>query len=304
MEIEFSRPNKVKMFELVLEALDFIEGSLMEPISIKDVTAQFEKSHWQFQRTFTSVLGISMGQYLRERRLTEASRMLRESKGRNLDIAIDFDFGSEEAFSRSFKNFFGVSPTEYKQSGNLVLREARNKVDREKLEYYWKNVQRTPELIHCEAKTLVGMSIDFKSHFVLGSSCHAMIIPHWVEFKKRMDLIPKRVGDHRIGVVLSSELELREEKLTYFSSVEVSEVTDLMENMQTVSVPNGLYACFENRTLSEKHGHLIDYIYGIWLPSSDYDRRPGYDYEVFDHRYVAGNPDSVSRFYVPVITRN
>ena len=69
-------------------------------------------------------------------------------------------------------------------------------------------------------------------------------------------------------------------------------------------LPSGQYACFENRTLPEQNSSLIDYIYGIWLPSSNYDRGRGYDLEIFDHRYVAGDPSSVCRFFVPVISKS
>lgn len=294
---------KESMFELATQALDFIEDNLTESISVKEVTQRFEKSHWQFQRLFTSVTGVSIGQYLRERRLTEAGRLLQEKKMRLLDVAVLFDFGSEEAFIRSFNSFFGINPGQYSKSEGLVLHESRNKMTREKLSYFWQNVQRTPDIISCSEKTLVGTSIEFKSHFILGSSCHAKIVPHWADFKRRMHLVPERIGDHRIGVVLTSELELREEKLTYFSGVEVTDAKDFLEGMHPVVLPSGTYACFENRTLSENNSSLMDYIYGIWLPSSDYTRGQGFDFEVFDHRYVAGDPNSVSKFHVPVILK-
>ena len=296
----YQKPPQDTLFRITIEALNFIEDNLTESISVKNVTDRFEKSHWQFQRLFASVIGVTIGQYLRERRLTEASLLLRQKNHRIIDLAMLYDFGSEEAFSRSFKSFFEITPKAYRSNHDHVLLKARNKIDQEKLAFFWHNVQRTPSIIRMSAKYLIGTSIDFKSHFILGSECHAKIVPHWANFKKQMPLVQNRLSNERIGVVLSSELELRQERLTYFSGVEVIPDQQPLKGMHSVLLPEGLYACFEHQTLSQKNGHLIDYIYGIWLPSSNYERGQGFDYEIFDENYVAYDPTSVSTFYVPI----
>jgi AraC family transcriptional regulator len=292
--------TKDHLLPLISSAIEFIENNLRQQISIKSVTDSFEQSHWYFQRLFASVVGVTIGQYLRERRLTESALSLRSTHLRVLDLALEYGFGSEEAYTRSFKNYFGISPTQYRHSTDLVLITSRNKISSEKLSYFWNNVQRTPEVVECPERFLIGTSIEFDSHFILGSSCHLKIVPHWADFKARIHEIPYRSNQERIGAVVSTELDLRNEQLTYFSGVEVDQVENVPEKMLTLKLQKGLYARFESSTLSEKNGHLMDYIYGIWLPSSGYQRAPGYDYEIFDHRYVVTDPKSVSNFFVPI----
>jgi len=302
-QISNSSPSKERFFKFTTEALDFIESNLTEPISVKEVTENFEKSHWHFQRMFRSVVGISIGQYLRERRLTEAARMLKESDMRILDIAVQFEFGSQEAFSRSFKKSFSVAPSDYRENNNLVLREARKKITSDKLEYFWSNVQRTPDLIQMDQKFLVGMKVEFQSHFTEGTDCKTKVVDQWLNFLPKKKQIKNQLSKEVYGVALSSELDLREEKLSYLSATEVTRVEDPPEGMTSLVLPEGLYARFENRGATDQHSSLVDYIYGIWLPSSLYNRGLGYDFEIFDHRYDHQNENSISRFLIPVVLR-
>lgn len=291
---------KSELFNLTSHSLSEIEKNLTENISVEDITQKFEKSHWQFQRMFRSIAGISMGQYVRERRLSEAAQRLRKTEQRILDIALEFNFNSQEAFSRSFKSFFGFTPGDYRTNLNIALREFRNPITVEKLHFFWENVQRVPEIIEREEALLVGSIIEFKSHFVEGSDCQTKVVAHWAQFSQRKNTIPHRSNQETTGVVMSSELDLREEKLTYFSSVEVTEVNDIPEGLQEMTIPGGLYACFENRGCAQTTGSLMDFVYGIWLDSSGYTRRKGFDLEIFDYRYKQGDPNSISRFLIPV----
>ena len=53
--------------------------------------------------------------YLRHRRLAFALKEVRDSDKSMLDIAFDYGFSSHEAFTRAFKNTYGVTPSEYRK---------------------------------------------------------------------------------------------------------------------------------------------------------------------------------------------
>lgn len=289
-----------KLLALSAKAINFIDSHLTEPISVSDVTQEFEKSHWQFQRLFRSVVGVSIGQYLRERRLSEAVDLLREEKYRILDVAMEFDFGSQEAFSRSFKSYFGVTPQQIKKDLSIVLPQARRPLNPQKLDYFWTNIQRTPTIITLKETLLVGIPIEFKSHFIEGKDCQTKVVEHWKNFKPRATKIKSRLTPEHVGVILSNEKDLRDERLTYFSSVKVKDFSDIPEGMSSMVLSESLYACFEVRGCAEHTSNMVDYVYGIWLSTSEYERAKGYDLEIFDHRYAQGDPNSLARFLVPV----
>jgi AraC family transcriptional regulator len=295
-EIQVKQSQK----QVVLDAIAFVENNLEEPISIKEVTEQFENSHWYFQRLFRSVVGLSLGNYLRLRRLTEAASHLRHSQLRVIDIAMQFDFGSQEAFARAFKQFAQMTPTEYRDNRKYVIREVQNPLTPEKIEYFWQDVQRVPSLQNLSSKVLYGSRVDFNSHFEEGSDCAVKVVAHWQKFLKEKKAIQRQTGKEIFGVALSSELEMREKKLSYIASVETSDFEQNIPGYEYLELPSGLYAAFENRGLAQKRSSLMDYVYGIWLAQSEYKRGRGYDFEVFDHRYSLNNEKSISYLYIPI----
>jgi AraC family transcriptional regulator len=292
--------SQISHKELIVEAIDFVEKNLREPISVKQVTLQFEKSHWHFQRLFRSIVGISLGNYLRLRRLTEAAFQLRESSRKIIDIAMDFDFGSQASFTRAFKEFSHMTPLEFRRNTKYVARDILRPLSQEKIDFYWRDVQRTPSIVQLPPKNFYGLRVDYKSHFEEGSDCKEKVLTQWQNFLPRKKEIRNQLGKEFYGLALSSELELRERRLSYLAGVETGDLQQSVPDFEYARILGGTYACFENRGLAQQRSSLIDFIYGIWLPESPYQRGLDYDFEVFDKRYSLGNPDSISMLYIPL----
>jgi AraC-like DNA-binding protein/GNAT superfamily N-acetyltransferase len=106
-------------FKLLNRAILYLESNLTEPASVAEAAALVGYSRYHFSRTFLERIGITPAAYLRKRRLTEAARELATTSKRILDIALDYQFQSQEAFTRSFKREFGVSPGFYRIRGRL-----------------------------------------------------------------------------------------------------------------------------------------------------------------------------------------
>ena len=61
-------------------------------------------------RAFAAATGLSVMRYVRARRLSKAARALRGGAPDILSLALDADYGSHEAFTRAFRDHFGVTP--------------------------------------------------------------------------------------------------------------------------------------------------------------------------------------------------
>ena len=90
--------------------IEFIEGNLKEPISSENIAGSASLSLRHLQRTFKEVTGHSVMKYLKNRRLENALHELVSTEKRILDVAVDFQFQSQEVFTRAFRQYFGVSP--------------------------------------------------------------------------------------------------------------------------------------------------------------------------------------------------
>jgi len=101
-------------------AIDYIENNLAQTIEPDKVAAVAGYSRFYFDRLFLANLEETPARYIRKRRLSEAARELVTSKKSILDIALDYQFQSQEAFTRSFKRMFRLSPAAYRSKHRLT----------------------------------------------------------------------------------------------------------------------------------------------------------------------------------------
>ena len=78
-------------------------------------------------RSFKEAAGISIADYIRRARLSEAARKLREEKKKVLDVALEAGYDSTDGFQRAFFAEFGCNPAEYEKLYSLGIGKAGTK---------------------------------------------------------------------------------------------------------------------------------------------------------------------------------
>ena len=96
-------------------ALDFIEMHLEDDIALEDVARAAHYSKYYLHRAFSGVLGTSLYQYIRRRRLTEAARRLIFSQASLTDLALAAGYQSQQAFGDAFCAMYKCPPAEYRR---------------------------------------------------------------------------------------------------------------------------------------------------------------------------------------------
>src|SRR5467141_1294453 len=92
------------------KALWFIESHLADALTLDEIAAIGGVSRFHMVRAFAAATGLSVMRYVRARRLTEAARALAGGAPDILKLALEADYGSHEAFTRAFRDHFGVTP--------------------------------------------------------------------------------------------------------------------------------------------------------------------------------------------------
>jgi AraC family transcriptional regulator len=163
---------------IIARAIRFIEANLKEDIRVDDIARASTYSRFHFTRIFTELTGETPGAYLRKRRLEEAGSEI--LAGRDiLEVALDYHFGSQEAFTRSFKTYLQATPGTYKKSG-LDLRfsmpdKLKEALVSKKLENLrWSN--RWTSHLGCIKGCLNYLSLDVSDAWLFGATGHAFII--------------------------------------------------------------------------------------------------------------------------------
>src|ERR1700759_2163506 len=92
------------------KALWYIESHLAEPLTLDEIADMSGISRFHLVRAFAAVTGLPVMRYVRARRLTEAARALAGGAPDILTVALEVEYGSHEAFTRAFRDHFGVTP--------------------------------------------------------------------------------------------------------------------------------------------------------------------------------------------------
>ncbi len=93
--------------------IDDIEKNLFEDISLEMLANKANYSKYHFSREFNTKVGMSISQYIQERRFTYAVQMLSENQKSITDIAFNCGFNSLAYFTKKFKEKFQITPKQY-----------------------------------------------------------------------------------------------------------------------------------------------------------------------------------------------
>ncbi len=98
-------------------AIDYIENNLTEELDYTDIANKAFTSPFYFQRVFRVLCNCTLGEYIRNRRLTLAGSELSSSDAKVIDVALKYGYDSPESFSRAFTRFHGIAPSYAKMYG-------------------------------------------------------------------------------------------------------------------------------------------------------------------------------------------
>lgn len=111
----------------VQQMIDIIEHSLahQQDFSLSEMGEQMSYSPFYCSFLFRHHTGISIKKYILLRRTFLAASRLAETNDRILDIAVQYGYSSQEAFSRAFKEIFGVTPAAFRNDPQPLQQYAK-----------------------------------------------------------------------------------------------------------------------------------------------------------------------------------
>lgn len=95
---------------------DFIKTENDESMTLSALSEQLGYSEYYTSRMFCRISGMTLKDYIRLRKLAFALKDVRDTDTKILNIAIKYGFSSNEAFTRAFRETYGVSPSEYRRN--------------------------------------------------------------------------------------------------------------------------------------------------------------------------------------------
>lgn len=107
------------------QILDYINKHYREHISLKDISEKFYISQSAFSKFFKGQMNIGFKEYINELRIYESKRMLSESNTTITEIALDTGFKTVTLFNKNFKDYTGMTPSEYRNKMSVKADDDR-----------------------------------------------------------------------------------------------------------------------------------------------------------------------------------
>jgi AraC family transcriptional regulator len=269
---------------------------LLEDITIESIAKQANASAFHFQRTFTILTDISVGEYVRRRRLTLAAQELSRTNCKIIDLAYKYGYDTPEAFSKAFRRQHGIAPSEArKYIGKLKFYE------RLIIQVILKGAEPMKyNVVERDSFQVVGV----KREFSLANEENLVGIPKfWDEVNSdgTSELLFKlNNGTIKgvLGVCAAASNTKSKQAIDYWIAVDYD--GEIPEGMASLDIPASKWVVFE------VHGPMPDamqaawkQIFSEWFPTSGYEHAGIPELEVYSEDDPF-SPDYYSEIWIPV----
>jgi AraC family transcriptional regulator len=271
-EIYRSRINQV---------IDYVNNNLNKSISLDELAAVAFFSPFHFHRIFVAVTGETVNNFTNRMRNEKAARLLKFSKKSISEISIECGFSSTSTLSRLFKQYFEISPSEYRKGGKIKNSKIRKELfpvnqyhcslsEEELQNKFPVEIRQFPE----RRIAYIRVMDAFREGVVLN------VFTDMVEWAKKVDLFH---SETIFGMSMDDPDVTPKEKYRYEVCITIPQKFEIDPEsfIQTTTLPKCKYAV---TTVSGDFDLVvagINYLFDNWLINSSYESEHLHGLEVF-----------------------
>jgi len=271
--------------EGITNAIACIEENLTENIDMNEIADKAYVSSFYFQKIFNVLCGFTVGEYIRNRRLTLAAQELCSTNIKVIDVALKYGYDSPDSFTRAFNKFHGISPSAAREQGRKLNSFAPLKIK-----------------LTLEGGTMLEYKIVEKAQFtVMGKSrkfneetSYYEIPEFWQEHMKSGE---NKVVCGMYGVCIDADGK----NFDYLIADNYIPWNEIPEGYKTKVIPAGTWAIFPCRgALPKSLQDVNTKIWSEWLPSCKAYKLAG-NYNIEMYTPPCENPDdNYNEIWIPI----
>lgn len=268
--------------------LAYMEDHVLEECSVEDIAKHVYVSQFHLQRIFKALTGISLSNYLRNRRLSLAGLDVLQGDLSLLDIALKYQYDSLEGFSKAFYRFHGVNPSKARKD-HVALKTYHPLKIQIRFEG---GVSMDYKIMKLEEKKLLCVKKAF-SNQIIEEEDNREIPDFWTE--KLNDGTVKRLqelsqGEGLYGLCNAVDLESD----SFYYGIGVPYQGEAVDGFDLWEIKHPLYAVFTCKTMDDM-GPTWKAIMDEFLPNSDYQMADATDFELYPE-----SEDYFCEIWVPI----
>lgn len=272
----------------VAKALWLIESGLQAEVTLERLAQVCGVSRFSLLRAFGAVTGCSVMSYLRARRLSEAARVLATGAPNILDVALDAGYGSHEAFTRAFREQFGLTPQALREQSHLngITLMEPFRMDQQ----HFIDLE-APRFETSQPMLIAGLGERYTFDTNDG------IPRQWQRFSPWIGRVPGEVKGVAYGVCCNGD---GNDSFEYIAGVQVASTSGLPADFHHVQIPQRCYAVFTHRKHISTIRDTINAIWNKWLPESGFRHGNAPDFERYDQAFDPATGNGSFEIWVPI----
>ena len=278
-------------------AIDYMEEHLTEPADFGQIAREAGSSQFHFMRMFEILTGMTVGEYLRQRRLTVAGQELTLSGAKVVDVALRCGYSTPESFTKAFRRFHGISPSAAREPGAKL-----KSIGKLSIQIILKGDRiLNYKLIEKKAFTVVGKKLKV--------SCkdgeNYRLIPKFCDkcSKDGTYAYLEPLADKSIGALgICANFSDQTDDFDYYCAAEY-DGGEIPQGMETMEIPKQTWAVFES--VGPMPGAIQDVwkrIFSEWFPTSGYEHAQAPELEVYEKGDMNA-PDYRCAVWIPVMKK-
>jgi AraC family transcriptional regulator len=272
--------------------LDYIEEHIGEEFSLEELASVAAFSKYHFHRIFAAVMGESLFSFITRVRVERgAIYLVNQPKKSITELSGECGFSSSALFSRTFRNRFGMSPTEWRRRGGPISNESQRDSNGGKADHweppYRMGQHHTDGRIPMEGSVTITefpqMHLAYLRHVGPYMGDGALFERLWS--KLLLWAQPRELfnpPETKMICLYHDNPEITDsDKLRLSVCISVPEDTEVSGEVGKMSLEGGRYAVARFEVDETQYGEAWQWVYGTWLPQSGYQPADGAPFELY-----------------------
>ena len=252
--------------QCVNRVVEYINNHLGEEIDLERLAEISHFSPYHFHRIMKAFLGEPLGAFIVRTRIETAARLLRYSTMPVSDIAYQIGYASPSSLSKVFKQFYGISPNEYRNNkDHIIMKPMEVNPD----------LDVTMEVREQQPKQVIYVRLT--GAYMALAYCEA-----WKKLYAYVNEEKIYTGCMEYICIFHDDPKVTETKnLRTDVCFTVPVAVQPKGEIGVKEIPRGKYLVFRYKGPYSNLGAVYDTIYGHWIPESGYKISDARGYEVY-----------------------
>lgn len=276
------------------KVINYIEDHLTDTIDMKEIERLSQMSEFNFQKIFSVLSGISLGEYIRKRRLSKSFYDLKETDTKIIDIAFKYGYQSSESYSRAFQQLFQISPSNARKTMDQLTLFPKLTI-RVQIKG---GTEMNYQIIKKESFLVTGI----KESYTSVDEGQSKIPLFWDKFNESslFDQVVKEKDSSGPNTVLGICLPGENGAYDYLIGVNATEVTK-QENLETITLPETDWVIFKAvGKVPDAIRTTYQEIYESFFPSTPYSPKNLPEFESYPLDMDPMSENHITEIWIPI----